>query len=191
MKLEKFLAVIRSVPPHEIVKECLERPFVHAIPVEAAYAEYIGLIRQDYPKATHVAIMGSGNWKYSLNPINNLSEFHSGSDIDVSIVCADSFNATWEEMRDYHRKNYYFLSEKERRDLKRKGENVYSGFITPKWLIGSSKLRLAYYLNTNKYSNKQVGFRTVNMMYFKNKDEVVDYYVRGFQLASRKAQNGI
>lgn len=187
MTKEDFLAFIRSAPPHDIVKECLERPFVHAIPVEADYADYIDLIKKDYPNATQIAIMGSGNWKFSLNPKNNLSEFHKGSDIDVSIVCKTSFNATWEELRQYHRRNYYLLSQAAQLELRRKGENIYSGFVTPKWLLGQTSTRLAYYMNTNRYSNTKVGYRTVNMMYFKDTDEVLDYYVRGFRQASRKA----
>lgn len=191
MTIEDFLAFIRSAPPHDIVKECLERPFVHAMPAEADYAEYIDLIRKDYPDARQIAVMGSGNWKFSLNPRNKLSEFHKGSDIDVSIVCEASFNATWEELRQYHRKHYYLLSEAQQEALKRTGQNVYSGFVTPKWLVGQNPTRLAYLLNTNRYSNGQVGFRTVNMMYFKNTEEVVDYYVRGFRLARKAKKNGI
>lgn len=182
MILAEFLAFVKTNAPRAIVEECLRRSFVHAIPEEDDYKGFLDVVRNDYPDAEHVAIMGSGNWKFSLNPKKNMSEFHAGSDIDVAIVCPRSFDRTWEALRAYHRKNFYAVSKENRLQLRRNGENVYAGFISPKWIPGQSDERFAYKLNKNKYSTKLVGYRDVNMMFFKNVEEVIDYYVRGFQI---------
>jgi hypothetical protein len=149
-------------------------------------------VKLDHPKSEGIAIMGSGNWKFSLNPYKNFSEFHKDSDIDIAIVCPTSYENTWGELRDHHRKNYYLLTYTEKKQLRRNGENVYSGFISPKWLPLTSKLRFHHMLKTNIYSNAAIQHRTVNMMYFKNEDEVLDYYIRGFRAAQiRNLDNGI
>lgn len=128
--------------------------------------------------------MGSGNWAYSLNPKKNFSLYSEQSDIDVVVICEKTFNRTWDALRTYHRTNYYLLSTPEKERLRRNGENVYSGFITPKWIPDKkAKLRFEYEVNTNKYSDENVQYREVNMMYFKNINEVIDYYVRGFSRA--------
>lgn len=182
MKLKEFTKFIQSTNPKDIVEESLHRDFVHAIPDTSKYKTYIANIKSDYPQSVHVAIMGSGNWKYSLNPYKNFSEYHIKSDIDIVIICPESYKKTWDELRVYHRKNFYFISDLQKQELLKFGENVYSGFICPKWIPGKSSVKLEYALNTNKYSNEEVAFRNVNMMYFKNMDEALDYYIRGFRL---------
>ena len=184
MSAEEFKSIISSVEPETIVMECLYRDYIHAIPSAAAYRSYLDIIVADYPRAEHIAIMGSGNWCFSLNPEKEFRPFCEESDIDIVIVCRDSFEKTWDELRLYHRKNYYLMSSRDREKLKRNGENVYSGFITPKWISNKrSPLRFNFEINANKYSNEYVQYRKVNMMYFKNITETVDYYVRGFRLA--------
>lgn len=186
MTLEEFLVVVRSGNSIDLAAECLHRDFVHAIPDEVTYKSFLEEVRADYPLSDRVAIMGSGNWQFSLNPDKNFSEYHIRSDIDIAIICRTSFEQAWEELRTYHRKNFYLISWAKKIDLKRHGEDVYSGFISPKWIPGKSSLKLKYLLNANKYSNETVGYRSVNMMYFKNTDEALDYYVRGFLLAKKR-----
>lgn len=189
MSLEEFLACVRSVNALDLAFECLHRNFVYAIPDETTYRYFLDEVRVDYPLSDRIAIMGSGNWKFSLNPDKNFSEYHAKSDIDIAIICQASFEQTWEELRTYHRKNFYFLSCKEKVQIKRNGENVYSGFVSPKWIPGSGySSKFKYLINANKYSNKVVGYRGVNMMLFKNLDEALDYYVRGFRLAAQKKE---
>lgn len=184
MTVEQFKLLISSGEPEDIVKECLYRNFVHAIPTITEYRSYLDIVAADYPNAEHIAIMGSGNWCFSLNPEKKFRHFCAESDIDIVIVCKDSFDKTWDELRDYHRSNYYLLSFHDRERLKRNGENVYAGFITPKWILDRrSSIRFTYELNINKYSNEYVKYRKVNMMYFKNTTEAIDYYVRGFRIA--------
>lgn len=185
MTLQEFIGYINESDPWGIASECLYRNFVHAIPDELKYEEYISAIKGDYPNSTRVAIMGSGNWKFSLNPEKNFREYGGRSDIDIAIVCPLSFDATWRELRAYHRDNYYLLGRRGQDSLRRNGENVYSGFVSPKWIPGRSVSKFAYHLNSNKYSNALVGYRVVNMMYFKDDDEAIDYYVRGFRLVKK------
>jgi hypothetical protein len=192
MSIDNFKKIISTRDPEDIVKECLFRRFTHVIPKETDYSAYIGLISYDYRHAEHIAIMGSGNWGYSLNPEKKLRPFCDDSDIDVVIICYKTFLETWNELRNYHRKNYYLLNQIQRKTIKRNGENVYSGFISPKWIFDRrSPVRFAYEINSDRYANQHVKYRTVNMMYFKNHEEAVDYYVRGFRLAKEAIKDGI
>lgn len=185
MTLNDFLSLVKAASPIDLSMESLHRDFVHAIPDETGYKAFLDKVRENYPSSEHIAIMGSGNWKFSLNPEKNFSEFSIKSDIDIAIICRESFEETWSELREHHRDSYYLLSFNQRNMLKRHGENVYSGFVSPKWLPEKSKMRFAYSLNSNNYSNEAVGFRKINMMYFKNQDETLDYYKRGFVLAKK------
>lgn len=186
MTLEDFLVLIRSTNPIDLAAESLHRDFVYAIPDESLYKSFLDEVKVDYPLSEHIAIMGSGNWKYSLNPDKYFSEYHIKSDIDIAIICRVSFEQVWDELRTYHRRNFYQLREDRRTQLKRNGENVYSGFVSPKWIPGKSNVNFIYALNINKYSNIIIGYRKVNMMYFRNSDEALDYYVRGFRLAKQR-----
>jgi hypothetical protein len=190
MSIENFKQIITSIEPEDLAEECLYREYVYAIPSGGEYKSYIDAISADYSEAEHIAIMGSGNCGFSLNPKRKFREFCIESDIDVVIVCGDTFHKTWEELRSFHRENYYLLNYRQQSQVKRNGENVYSGFITPKWISNrASPARFEYEVNTNKYSNDAVGYRDVNMMYFKNTKEAVDYYVRGFRLAKGVINN--
>jgi hypothetical protein len=147
MTLEEFLALVKSINPIEIAEECLYRNFVHAIPDESAYKSFLSGVKADYPLSDHIAVMGSGNWKFSLNPFKQFSEYHIKSDIDIAIICRASFEQVWEELRTYHRKNFYSLSKYSKTELKRHGEDVYSGFISPKSIPGKSSLKHKYLIN--------------------------------------------
>lgn len=186
MELESFLELVKSANPVDLAAEFLHRGSVHAIPDESLYGSFLDEVRVDYPSSERIAIMGSGNWKFSLNPKKNFSEFHDKSDIDIVIICRASFEQAWEELRKYHRQNFYRLTKEGKAQLKRTGENVYSGFLSPKWIPGKSTVHFIYEINSNKYSNKIIGYRNVNMMYYKNLDEALDYYVRGFRIAQFK-----
>lgn len=183
MVIKDFLNKIKAASPSDLSLEYLHTENIHAIPNMAEYKNFLELVKEDYPQSEHIAIMGSGNWRFSLNPYKMFREYAPESDIDIAIVCADSFKATWEELRSYHRANYSLIPQNQKSQLRRNGENVYSGFVSPKWIPGKSDLKFYYSINTNKYANETIGFRSVSMMYFKNINEAVDYYVRGFILA--------
>jgi predicted nucleotidyltransferase len=187
MMLENFLERINRSSPYTLAESYLYDENVEVFKNAIKYKKYIELIKQDYPSALHIAIMGSGNWCYSLNPRKSFTSFHESSDIDVAIICPESFYRVWEDLRSFHRNNYYLIPHHEKDRLRRNGENVYSGFISPKWIPEkNTKSLFEYEVNINTYSNSDVGYRQVNMMYFKNTEEAVDYYVRGFTIAKKK-----
>ncbi len=189
MTLDNFLDQLSSSTPLDLAVASIDSCTVHAIQNPENYQSFLAMIRRDYQHSTHIAIMGSGNWKYSLNPRKQFSEYSIESDIDVAIVCEQSFKQTWDELRSYHRLNYYAIPKHAKEQLKRNGENVYSGFVSPKWIPSPKSIqRFAYLINTNNYSVEAIGYRTVNMMYFKNRDEAIDYYVRGFFLAKQRTK---
>ncbi|MGN8345260.1 hypothetical protein ACLEJQ_16835 [Pseudomonas sp. SMV71] len=186
MNLDDFKKFIKSQAPKIIAEELILKKSIHAFKSEADYSNYLNIIRQDHQGAYLIAIVGSANWKFSLNPDKNLSEYHIKSDIDVAIICAEHYLQTWDELRLFHRDQYYSLGQDARHSLRRNGENVYSGFVSPKWVPSlKSKLRQRHEKLTNKYSNASVGYRAVNMMYFRNMDETIDYYVRGIRAAKK------
>jgi len=184
MDLNDFKKLISSQAPKIIAEEFILKNSIHAFVSAADYSNYIDIIRQDHQGAARIAIVGSANWKFSLNPDKNLSVFHEKSDIDVAIICAENYLNTWDELRSFHRNQYYSIGQNAKLALRRNGENVYSGFVSPKWVPSlRSKLRQRYEKLTNKYSTSSVGYRAVNMMYFRNMDETIDYYVRGIRAA--------
>lgn len=155
----------------------------------AAYNVFRERVQTSVQGAEFVAIVGSGNWRYSLNPDKNFREFGDGSDIDVAVISATQFNRLWEEMRQNHRRHFYALPHDDRVRLRRSSENVYSGFISPEWIPrGDASLRHSYKRALNALSDDSVRFLKVKMMFFKNTDEAVDYYARGFRLARSKIQ---
>ncbi len=188
MEINEFKDLIKDNEPLELAKQFLYQDSVFAISSKNEYERFLDEIRVDYSDNEHISIVGSGNWKYSLNPEKGLfREFNRRSDVDIVIISRNYFDSLWERLRDFHRNRYYSLSFHAKEKLKRNGQNVYSGFITPKWIPNpTSPLRLEYEININKYSNKSIGYRSVNMMFFKNEEEVLDYYVRGFRIAKRR-----
>lgn len=186
MELAEFKSFLKSKPSKAIAEELLFKQTIHAFDTAQAYDAYKNIIKLDHINSYHISIVGSANWKFSLNPKKDFSVFHDDSDIDVAIICADSYLKVWDELRSYHRDNYYSLDERARTSLKRNGENVYAGFASPKWMPNlSSALKRDYLKLTNKYSNNDVKFKSVNMMYFRNITETIDYYVRGIRAATK------
>jgi hypothetical protein len=105
----------------------------------------------------------------------------------VAVVSADLYQLHWDEMRRQHRDRFYLLSRDVRGQLRRNGENVYCGFITPTWIPHWDPMaRLEYMKALNALSDESVGYRKVKMMFFKNIIETVDYYSRGFTNAKRE-----
>ena len=133
--------------------------------------------------------MGSGNWGFSLHPDKALREFGATSDIDIAVISAEQFHKTWEELRRVHRSLWYTFPFGVRAKLRRNAEDVYSGFITPAWIPGpQSELRFRFKLILNRLRDKSIDFKPVKMLFFKNNDEAIDYYKRGFLLAKRKVE---
>ncbi len=156
---------------------------------DQTYCSFKSRIMKRLDKVEHVCLVGTGNWKFSLNPEKNFKSFDSSSDIDVAVISEHQFISTWEEMRKYHRNRWYRLTIGERDRLRRNGENVYSGFISPAWIPEKqSKLKFEYLRLLNALRDQHVGFRPVKMVFFKNMVEAIDYYKRGFVIAQQKVR---
>jgi hypothetical protein len=184
--LPEFKRTLATGEPSELAQAFLYATTVHALPDEAAYEEFRQKVKSALPEAEFVSIVGSGNWRFSLNPEKLLTEYHGKSDIDVAVVSNKLYHETWDEMRLFHRNRWYKLNYNTKSRLVRNGQNVYSGFACPTWIpqIGHPKV-YKFKSMLNKLSGPEIGHREVKMMYFKNDVELVDYYRRGFTEAKK------
>ncbi len=186
MHLEEIKNYIHTHQPTESVKHFLYRDTISVFDNAVDYGQYKDMVKEAHPSADLVIIGGSGNWGYSFNPHKLFKPFSENSDIDLVVVSEKDFLYSWEKIRHYHRSNWYSIRYSDRSILRRNGENIYSGFVTLKWLPDVySPDRIEYEERVNAYSNKSVGFRKVSMMYFKNRVELIDYYLRSFLLVRR------
>ncbi|HEX4008188.1 MAG TPA: hypothetical protein VHX60_18585 [Acidobacteriaceae bacterium] len=186
MSIEAFLDQIRGSSTDDLAQRFLVADSVCVFPDDREYITFrtkvSGLLRE----VERVSIVGSANWRYSLNPGKKFQEFGDHSDIDVAIISTALFHRLWEEMRLHHRRHFYTLSLAERQQLRRSGENVYSGFISPKWIPNRDRARdYEYRRLLNALSDKSVRFLKVGMLFFKNETEAIDYYARGFRDAKK------
>jgi hypothetical protein len=189
MNRQEFFERIRSSTPKVLAEEFLAAETAHAFPDPSTYKTFRDKIGGLVSAIESVAVVGSGNWRYSLNPEKAFREFGAHSDVDVAIVSSIQFRELWDEMRRNHRRHYYALSFEDRTRLRRNSENVYAGFISPGWIPNRNSKRTYEHKRTlNALSDKAVEFRKVRMMFFKNFDEAVDYYARGFGAARRTIQ---
>ena len=184
MDLLDFKQLLRTNEPEEVVEILLKSDFVEAFSKEQ-YQQFCEQVASNFDDVEMVKIMGSGNHKFSLNPINNFREFHDGSDIDTVIISPKEFNRVWEELRTYHRSKWYILGQKQRSELLRSGQNVYAGFISPLWIPEKQNASRFNFIRIK--SNLSVSYenRNVNMLFFKNYEDVIDYYKRSVILAKR------
>ena len=186
MTLDEIKIYIKSHEIHDAVKYFLFRDVIPAISSKNRYDEYKYIVANDHPKASSILIGGSGNWGFSFNPKKLYRPFCDESDIDLVVVSEHYFHDLWEKMRRFHRENWYRIGKENQLSLRRNGENVYSGFITPKWVNDCTfKYRIEYQEKVNNYSNDIVGYKEVNLMYFKNEIELIDYYVRSFRIVRK------
>jgi hypothetical protein len=184
--LAEFKRTLASGAPVSLAREFVLAEQVHALPSPAAYEAFRQKVFAALPAAEFVSIVGSGNWRYSLNPDKLLAEYHQHSDIDVAVVSYALYQETWEEMRQIHRDRWYTLDRAAKLRLVRNGQNVYSGFACPVWIPQTGHPKVyAYKSMLNKLSGPEIGFREVKMMYFKNETEMIDYYQRGFTEVKR------
>lgn len=184
MLLTEFKREIIAKPPGELTDWFLRSETVEAFPTPEKYNEFQAAVMTLYPNAEKVAVAGTANWSFSLNPNKNFKTYDHRSDVDTVVVSPDDYMRFWEEIRVFHRKSYYRIGHREKQDLLRKGQNIYSGFVTPNWIPDrSNETKHRHKQNLNQLTDSRVGFRPVTMFFFRNWDEVVDYYKRGFRLA--------
>lgn len=185
--LESFKGEIRETDPRELVERWLTEGDACAFSTSTELGEFATKIERDYPRADRVVIAGTSNWQFSLNPKKGFAEFHKRSDIDVALISPIDFEETWVALRDLHRKKWYSWGRDVRETVLRTGQNVYCGFITPKQIPDrANNYRFEFLQKCNSYSTSLVGYREVNLMFFKSNDDVIDYYIRGVRLARSK-----
>lgn len=193
MTLEQLKGRIISTEPSILAHELMEKRVVAALANEATYTEFRLQVRRELSECESVCVVGSGNWGYSLNPEKLWRPFGTTSDVDVAVISRPLYFSTWAIIRQAHRKQWYALSYDERENLRRNGQNIYCGFVSPLWIPvwWRHKARYRFKSILNKLSGSDVGYRQVNIMYFRNMTEAVDYYQRGFSLARRRIQDEI
>lgn len=185
--LAQFAKDINSADPKELIARWINVEKPHAFPSAEIYDGFRGKIGEDWPESEKIAVAGSGNWRYSLNPTKEFREFHGGSDIDVVVISREYFERTWQELRAIHRQLWAQWGRSKREEVLRTGQNVYCGFVSPKHIpLVSSPYRFDFLKKCNSYSTGLVGHREVNLMFFKSVDDTIDYYLRGVRLAKGK-----
>jgi len=185
--LAQFSEDIFSQDPKDLISRWINTEEPHAFKSSEAYNAFRDRIAEDWPNNEMIAIAGSGNWRYSLNPKKNFSEFHKGSDIDVVVISQEYFERTWQELRATHKKLWIRWNFGERAAVMRTGQNVYCGFASPKYIPESSNaFRFEFLRKCNSYSTQVIEHREVNLMFFKSAEDTVDYYLRGVRLAKGK-----
>ena len=189
MTREEFLAQLRTEDPTALCTRYLTAPDVAVFRTPDEYQAFKNRITASLLEVQQVHLAGSANWGYSLNPEKAFRSFDENSDLDVVIISEHHFFETWEELRQYHRNNWYALDHGARQQLRRNGENIYSGFASPVWIPERrSRLRFEFVRLLNRLSDQTVAFRRVTAMYFRNIDEAIDYYRRSFSIAKSKVQ---
>jgi hypothetical protein len=187
LSINTFYNDISTHDPQDLVRKWLNAEIPHAFKTAEKYQEFIDCIKSDWPDSSSIQVAGTSSWKYSLNPKKNFSEYHNKSDVDVVIISKSYFEQTWEILRQLHRKRWYSWPQHLRDSVMRTGVNVYCGFISPKHIPDqSNSFRFSFLSKCNSYSTKIIGYRDVNMMFFKSQDDALDYYVRGVRLAKRR-----
>lgn len=186
MTQQEFFEQVRSESPNALAREYLNSQAPHIFSNQASYEVFRARAGTLLKEVVSVAVVGSGNWRYSLNPEKAFREFGDHSDVDVAVISPIHFHKLWEEMRRNHRQHYYALSHFGKERLRRNSQNVYSGFISPEWIPNRDPLlQYRYKQVLNNLSDSSVRFLKVKMLFFKNFDEAVDYYARGFWIAKR------
>ncbi|MFV3326753.1 hypothetical protein ACNFG0_09810 [Pseudomonas sp. NY15372] len=187
VSLKEFSTDITSRDPKELIDCWMRTEQPHAFSSSGLYNEFREQISTDWPNNEMISIAGSGNWRYSLNPTKKFSEFHDGSDIDVVVISQEYFERTWQELRTIHKKSWIRWNPTERAAVMRTGQNVYCGFVSPKHIPeAQNPYRFDFLKKCNSYSTGAVGYREVNLMFFKSLEDTIDYYLRGVRLAKGK-----
>src|SRR5262252_2940866 len=131
MTKEEFVTLLGATQPDILAAQFLAAENVTAFPNVAEYLSFKERVANYINDVESVSIVGTGNWRFSLNPDKHLKEFDRASDIDVAVISHKRFTDTWEELRRVHRLEWYSFDRWVQERLKRNGQNVYSGFVTP------------------------------------------------------------
>lgn len=187
MELDDFCNAIRGKAAPKLAEELLRRDVVAAFAGEVQYAEFREAVTARFVGSECVVVAGTANWSFSLNPNKDFKPFDDASDVDTVVVSKRHFVEAWEELRTYHRTRGYRLPKSAWDRLRRNGENIYAGFVSPTWIPDrGNPLRYSHERALNALSDKKVEYKPVKLLFFRNWTEVVDYYSRGFRIAKGK-----
>ena len=169
MDINKFIQEILNHQPDIITEKYLKAETVTAFPTASIYENYKDKVRSHIPGVEEVHLVGTGNWRFSLNPNKNFKEFDNSSDIDIAVISYDRFNETWEELRRVHRLHWYTLPGKIKDKINRNALDIYAGFISPDWIPGPvCSLRYQFKRILNRLSDESVNYKKVKILFFKN-----------------------
>jgi hypothetical protein len=186
--LQEFKNDLSTSEPSQLAEKWIQSEKPHAFTDVNSYCSFTQKIKSDWPESDLIQLAGSGNWRYSLNPKNPFREFNLKSDIDVIVISQVYFHETWQELRQLHRRKWYQWGQTTRDQVMRTGQNVYCGFLSPKHIPDTSnRKRFDFLKKCNTYSSAHVGYREVNLMFFKSIEDTIDYYIRSIRLAQRSA----
>jgi hypothetical protein len=189
MEREEFFNELRSRAAEDLARFYFEREEIVAFDGRESYLSFKNFVMNELVEAEYVAVVGTGNWRFSLNPDKDFKAFDEKSDIDLAVISIKRFNDAWEEIRKVHRTRWYRVTSEAKQQLRRNGENVYAGFVTPSWIPDpTSVIRYDHKALLNRLSNRSPGRREVKLFYFKNDIEALDYYKRGFIVAQKRVR---
>lgn len=129
-------AVVASEPRAFVSEYLLEKtPFVFAGD-SSAWSKY----RLDFADKLEVdpqeiVLMGSAGLGFSLNPGNNFSAFHAGSDFDFGVVSSYHFDLAWRYLRQ-SQVRWLTLPAEVKKAIKQHRRNyVFTGTIAANWFL--------------------------------------------------------
>src|SRR5437764_281593 len=97
-----FLARVRDEAPRSLARELLLSEQIALFPDSARYSAFRERVAREIDDTEFVAVAGSGNWLYSMNPEKQFRPLNQTSDVDVAVVSPTMFHSLWEEMRRFH-----------------------------------------------------------------------------------------
>jgi hypothetical protein len=122
MNREEFIAEILERQPESLAETYLAADTVTAFPSADDYATFKARVQRYVNGVEFLSIVGTGNWRFSLNPYKSLKEFDQTSDIDIAVVSQEQFNQTWDELRRVERSRWYTFSKEIKDRLRRNAE---------------------------------------------------------------------
>lgn len=186
MTRDDFINLVKTAPPDDLIRDFLAKSVVPACATAESYAAFRALVRREIGPCEEVYVMGTANWEYSLNPRKNFKPFDASSDVDIAVVSPEYFQRTWEELRKEHRANWYAFSRDAQAELRRSGENVYSGFVCPAWIpVRGNAHRYRFKAMLERLRVGLIDYKPPKMHIYRNIDELVDYCKRGVMAARR------
>jgi len=180
-----FQRQLLQKPTSVLLREWLFHRRPHAFSTDELYERFVDATRAQFPTAEDICVAGTANWVFSLNPNKSFKEYGQNSDIDTVIIDRASFDLCWNEIRKQDRATKYTRAGDG--DFLSASRNIYSGFVAPVWVLDyRHRMRFDFRVKLNQISNSIVNGREVKALFFKDREEVIDYYTRGVMLAKEK-----